>query len=72
VSAKNVLLEKDAERWKAAEELVKVARGSNKRTRFPQGQLFHQKYQEDHAEELSEPRPAEEPENGHKEGPWAP
>jgi len=60
VTAKNVLMEKDAERQEAAEELDKVARGSNKRTRFPQGQLFDQKYQEDHLEELSERRQAEE------------
>jgi len=53
-------MEKDAERQEAAEELDKVARGSEKRTRFPLGHLFDQKYQEVHAEELSERRQAEE------------
>ncbi len=52
VEAEKVLLEKDLEKRWAAEELDKAARGSNKRTRFPQGQLFDQKYQEDHAQEL--------------------
>ena len=47
------LLEQDLERREAASQLDRVARGSNKRQRFPQGQLFDQKYQEDHAEELA-------------------
>lgn len=58
-SSKIVLLEKDLERRRAAEELDKVARASNKRTRFPHGALFDQKYQEEHAEELAERREAE-------------
>ena len=57
--AENVLLQKDLEKWRAADELDKAARGSNKRTRFPQGHLFDQKYQEDHAEELQERKEAE-------------
>ncbi len=54
-----MLLEKDLERRRAAEELDKVARASNKRTRFPHGASFDQKYQEEHAEELAERREAE-------------
>jgi len=37
----------------------KATRGSNKRTRFPQGQLSDQKYQEDHAQELQARKDAE-------------
>ena len=59
VEAEKVLLEKDLEKRWAAEELDKAARGSNKRTRFPQGQLFDQKYQEDHAQELQARKDAE-------------
>ena len=59
-SATIVLLEKDAERHEAAAQLDRAARGSRKRTRYAQGQLFDQKYQEDHAEELAERRRAEE------------
>ncbi len=59
VEAEKVLLEKDLEKRWAAEELDKAARGSNKRTRFPQGQLFDQKYQENHAQELQARKDAE-------------
>ena len=55
-----VLLEKDMERREAAAELDQAARGSKKRTRYAQGQLFDQKYQEDHAEELAKRKEAEE------------
>ena len=53
VMAAKQLLEQDLERREAASQLDRVARGSKKRQRFPQGQLFDQKYQEDHAEELA-------------------
>lgn len=40
--AEKVLLEKDIEKRKAAEELDRVAKGSKKRTRFPQGHVYDQ------------------------------
>ena len=58
--AERSLLEKDIERRDAATELDQVARSHGKRTRYPLGQLFDQKYQEDHAEELAERQGVEE------------
>ena len=43
VLAERVLLEQDLARQEAAEALDKAARGT-KRTSFPQGQLFDQRY----------------------------
>ena len=50
--ARNELAVFDEEKRKAAAELDQLARGSKKRTRFPQGQLFDHTYMLDHAEEL--------------------
>ena len=54
-----MLLEKDLEKRQAAEELDRAARGSGKRTRFPQGHVFHQAYADTHAEELAGRKAAE-------------
>ncbi|KAK8844642.1 hypothetical protein IAR55_006489 [Kwoniella newhampshirensis] len=59
VTAEKALLEKDIEKRKAAKELDKAACGSNKRTRFPQGELFDQEHRETHKEELKERKRAE-------------
>ena len=51
--ARNELTAFDLEKRREADELDRVARGSKKRTRFPQGQLFDHTYMVDHAEELT-------------------
>ena len=57
--ARETLMRRDLEWREAAAELDRGARSHGKRQRFPQGQLFDQKYQEDHAEELAERRQVE-------------
>jgi hypothetical protein len=54
--AERVVIEKDLEKRQAADKLDKEAKGGGKSTRFPQGQLFDQQYQEEHAGELEERR----------------
>ena len=66
LSAKTVLLEQDQAKRQAANELDLAARRSNKRTRFPQGHLFDQKYQEEHAQELAERKEREKQSKGKK------
>ncbi len=58
--AKRVLAEQDVAKLQASQELDQAARASNKRTRYPQGHLFDQEYQEEHAEELAERKREEE------------
>ena len=50
--AEKELLEQDLARRTASERLDREVRGSGKRTRFPQGELFDSAYQDAHAEEL--------------------
>ena len=66
--AEVVLLKADLARRVAAEELDRSARGSKKRTRFPQGELFNQEYQDSHAAELAERREAEKQSREKKKG----
>ena len=47
--AEKVLLERDLVKKQAASAMEKAARSSGKRQRYPQGHLFDQKYQEEHA-----------------------
>ena len=58
--AEKVLMREDIERRQAARDLDKVARGSKKRTRFPQGHIFNQEYQDAHPDELAERKATEE------------
>ena len=58
--AEKVVMQRDLERRDAAAELDRMARSHGKRQRFPQGQLFDQRYQEEHAEELAARRLEEE------------
>ncbi|OXH33464.1 hypothetical protein J008_03048 [Cryptococcus neoformans] len=51
--ARNALLEDELVRVKAAQTLDKATRGSKKKQRYPEGQLFGPLYQEEHAEELA-------------------
>ncbi|OXH16776.1 hypothetical protein C370_01973 [Cryptococcus neoformans A1-35-8] len=51
--ARNALLEEELARVKAAQALDKATRGSKKKQRYPEGQLFDPLYQEEHAEELA-------------------
>ncbi|OXH65283.1 hypothetical protein J000_05886 [Cryptococcus neoformans] len=51
--ARNALLEEELARAKAAQALDKATRGSKKKQRHPEGQLFDPLYQEEHAEELA-------------------
>ena len=60
VLAEKVVMERDLERREAAAEVDRAARGTGKRQRFPQGQLFDQQYHDEHAEELAERRETEE------------
>ena len=53
-----VLMEQDLRKREAAEALDRAARTST-RTRYPQGQLFDQKYQEEHAIELAAAKESE-------------
>lgn len=57
--AENILLREEIQKRQASGELDKAARAGGKRTRFPQGHVFDQKYQEDHAEKLALRKEAE-------------
>ncbi|KAE8542678.1 hypothetical protein D1P53_001460 [Cryptococcus gattii VGV] len=46
-------LESELKGFRAAEQTARAARGSKKRQRYPEGQLFDPLYQEEHAEELA-------------------
>lgn len=50
--ARIALLKKGLPSVKTALTLEKATRGSRKRLRYPEGQLFYPLYQEEHAEEL--------------------
>lgn len=58
--AKRVLAGQEVAKLRASQEVDRAARASNKRTRFPQGHLFDQHYQEAHAEEIAEQKREEE------------
>jgi hypothetical protein len=51
--ARNVLNEQDLNRHRASDRLDQQARTSNKRTRFPKGHLYDQRYAQEHAVELA-------------------
>ena len=53
-------------RWNAAEVVDRAARASNNRTRFPQGQLFSQRYQEDRTQVSAERKDKEKQRTGKK------
>ena len=59
VAAEKTLLEADIARRDAAAALDRAARASKKRTRFPQGQLFDQQYQDQHEAELAQRKATE-------------
>ena len=59
VAAEKTLLEADITRRDAAAALDRAARASKKRTRFPQGQLFDQQYQDQHEAELAQRKATE-------------
>ncbi|ADV23647.1 Hypothetical Protein CGB_G6130W [Cryptococcus gattii WM276] len=50
--ADKALLECELKGFRAAEQATRAARGSRKRQRYPEGQLFDPLYQEEHAGEL--------------------
>ncbi|OXG51186.1 hypothetical protein C355_02424 [Cryptococcus neoformans Th84] len=58
--ARSALLEEELARVKAAHALDKATRGSKKKQRYTEGQLFDLLYQEEHAEELAVRKAEEE------------
>ncbi|OXG14456.1 hypothetical protein C366_04497 [Cryptococcus neoformans Tu401-1] len=58
--ARNALLEDELARVKAAQALDKATRGSKKKQRYPEGQLYDPLYQEEHAGELAVRKAEEE------------
>lgn len=59
-----MLLESELKGFRAAEQTARAARGSKKRQRYPEGQLFDSLYQEEHAEELAIRKAKEEEARG--------